>query len=204
LPDHPDAYLTLAKPSQGIYKEKGSKFIAYAIPLSTHEQIGQFLNDIKEKHRNARHHCYAWKIGKGEGITRVNDDGEPSGTAGKPIMGRILSHHLTQTLIVVVRYFGGTKLGTGGLIRAYKQAAEDAITQAGVKTKYFTCLQKIGFSYALLSQVMHWLDKNNIQVIKRDFQEYCTLEVALPESDAESLILQLRLLSASIQMLPNS
>ena len=117
-----DTYKTIAKPAEGFYKDKGSKFLAFAYPVYTEDRIKAQLSELKKEYYDARHHCYAWKLGIENDKYRANDDGEPSGTAGKPIYGQLLSHELTNALVVVVRYFGGTKLGTSGLIRAYKTA----------------------------------------------------------------------------------
>ena len=122
-----DTYLTIKAFSQGMYKEKGSRFIALAYPVSTQEAIKNILDSVRKEHHSARHHCFAWVLGKKRETFRINDDGEPSGSAGRPIMGQINSSELTNILIVVVRYFGGKLLGVSGLINAYRSAAESAI-----------------------------------------------------------------------------
>ncbi len=122
-----DTYKTIGKHSTGLYKDKGSKFIAHAFPVSSEAEIAELLQRLRKDYHDARHHCFAWALGFNRDFFKINDDGEPSGTAGKPIYGQILSHNLTNVLIVVVRYFGGTKLGIRGLINAYKGAAIDAI-----------------------------------------------------------------------------
>ena len=121
-----DLYRTVEVVAEGLYKEKGSKFLAFVYPVATEEQIREIITGIKEKYYDARHHCYAWRLGAAKNHFRMNDDGEPSSTAGKPIFGQIQSFDLTNVLIVVVRYFGGTKLGVSGLINAYREAAADA------------------------------------------------------------------------------
>ena len=156
-----DLYTTLLNPSEGLYKEKGSKFLAYAYPVMEEEQIKQYIQDLKQKYYDARHHCYAWQLGLDENHYRVNDDGEPSGTAGKPIHGQIRSHSITNVLIVVVRYFGGTKLGTSGLINAYKLASADALANATLVERTINDHYRIGFSYAVMNDVM----KNTIMPI---------------------------------------
>ena len=128
----PDSYRTIKTLSQGLYKDKGSKFMAFAYPVSEQESIKPIIDDIKKTYHDARHHCYAYMIGYQRQIWRANDDGEPSGTAGKPILGQINSAELTNILIVVIRYFGGILLGTSGLINAYKCAAADAISNAEI------------------------------------------------------------------------
>ena len=117
-----DLYKTIKHPSEGLYKEKGSKFLAFAYPVSSEEDIGRIITDLRKQYHDARHHCYAWRLGPEKDRFRVNDDGEPSGSAGKPIFGQIRSMDLSDVLVVVVRYFGGTLLGVGGLIRAYRAA----------------------------------------------------------------------------------
>ena len=130
-----DIYKTLNSPSEGLYKEKGSKFLAFAFPVYDETEIRNLIAEIKKQYYDARHHCYAWQLGLDKSNFRANDDGEPSGTAGKPIYGQILSHQLTNVLIIVVRYFGGIKLGTGGLVAAYKTAAADAIAHSEIIDK---------------------------------------------------------------------
>ena len=127
-----DLYKTIQSPSKGIYKEKGSKFLAFAFSLSSEEKIKEQIGLLQKEYHDARHHCYAWRLGASMDRYRVNDDGEPSGSAGNPIFGQIQAHDLTNILVVVVRYFGGTLLGVGGLIRAYRSAASVALEQARI------------------------------------------------------------------------
>ena len=127
-----DTYKTIASTSEGIYKEKGSKFLAFAIPVVSEAEIKEHIDKIKKEYYDARHHCYAYILGADKATYRINDDGEPSGTAGRPIHGQLLSKDLTNTLVVVVRYFGGIKLGVSGLITAYKAATKDALDNAVV------------------------------------------------------------------------
>jgi uncharacterized YigZ family protein len=167
-----DQYLTIGKPSQGLYKEKGSKFIAIAIPVNSVEEAKSHLEKIRKQFHDARHHCFAYKIGKEHLEYRYNDDGEPSGTAGRPIFGQIESFGLTNTLIVVVRYFGGVKLGTGGLVQAYRMASKNALDQARmvVKTEYASLT--LNFPYTAMNDVMRIIKEEDLSI--RD-QEY-TLE----------------------------
>ncbi|MEM6700850.1 MAG: YigZ family protein, partial [Bacteroidota bacterium] len=129
-----DQYKTLAAPSTGEFKDRGSKFFAYAFPVETETEVATALEQVKKEHFKARHHCYAYRLGMDKNNFRANDDGEPSGMAGRPILGQIDSWELTDVFIVVVRYFGGTKLGTSGLINAYKKSAMDALEQAEIIT----------------------------------------------------------------------
>lgn len=192
MPENTDTYLSVKRPGSGIYKEKGSKFLAYAFPILHPDEIKRHLDELRKKHHDARHHGYAWKIGKGEGTYRTNDDGEPSGTAGKPIFGRIQSHGLTQILIVVVRYFGGTKLGTSGLIRAYRSAAEEAILSGGVIAKIFENHIKFTFTYEALNEIMNYVKSAPFAIINQQFEDQGSIEIAVPESEAESVLLTLK------------
>ncbi|OFX54518.1 MAG: YigZ family protein, partial [Bacteroidetes bacterium GWA2_30_7] len=149
-----DTYLTIESQSEGLFKDKGSKFIAFAIPVCNEDEIKQHLESIRKKYYDARHHCYAYRLGLEGNIYRTNDDGEPSNTAGKPIYGQILSNELTNVLIIVVRYFGGILLGTGGLINAYKSASANAIANAKIIKKTEDTLLKIIFDYTITNDVM--------------------------------------------------
>ena len=160
-----DTYLTLAKPSQGLYKEKGSKFLAFAYPVQTEAQIKEHVEALRKEYYDARHHCYAYVLGAGQEVYRANDDGEPSGTAGRPIHGQILSQKLTDILVVVVRYFGGIKLGVSGLINAYKTAAADALNQAQIVEKIVTKRHKVRFSYEEMNKVMRIVKDLQLQVL---------------------------------------
>jgi uncharacterized YigZ family protein len=130
-----DSYKTIKKESQGYFKDKGSKFLAFAFPVKSEEEIKEILTRLRKEHHSARHHCYAWRLGSEEITFRANDDGEPSSTAGKPILGQLLSFEVTNILIIVVRYFGGTLLGVSGLINAYKNAAADSLNNAEIIEK---------------------------------------------------------------------
>ncbi|MFT7606590.1 MAG: putative YigZ family protein, partial [Saprospiraceae bacterium] len=145
-----DLYKTIVAPSIGEFKDRGSKFIAYAYPVYTEEEWQEHLNTVKKEHFKARHHCFAFRIGLDKNNFRANDDGEPSGTAGRPILGQIDSFELTNVFVVVVRYFGGTKLGVSGLINAYKNATIDAFQQATIIEKTVEDIYKISFHYALM------------------------------------------------------
>ena len=156
-----DLYRTVEVVAEGLYKEKGSKFLAFVYPVATEEQIREIITGIKGKYYDARHHCYAWRLGAAKNHFRMNDDGEPSSTAGKPIFGQIQSFDLTNVLIVVVRYFGGTKLGVSGLINAYREAAADAIRNAVIVEKTVDEILRIRFSYLVLNDVMKVIKEEN-------------------------------------------
>lgn len=164
-----DSYKTIKSNSEGIYREKGSKFIALAFPVKTESQIKEILAGIKKDYFDARHHCYAYRLGWDYSAYRINDDGEPSGTAGKPIYGQILSNELTNILIVVIRYFGGIKLGVSGLINAYKTATIDAIKNSTIITNIVQDVMEVNFSYDLMSKIMTILKSDGIQILNTEY-----------------------------------
>jgi len=170
-----DTYKTIAYPSQGIYKEKGSKFISYAIPVSDQNEIKQIIDKIKKEHHEARHHCFAYMLGQGRTIWRVNDDGEPSGTAGRPILGQINSFGLTNIIIIVCRYFGGTLLGVSGLINAYRSAALSAIKDARVEEKTLQAYYEIIYPYVAMNDVMKIFKEENIVQSGQSFDIECRI-----------------------------
>ncbi len=183
-----DTYFTIEAPSEGAYKEKGSKFIAYAYSVSCEDEIKELIQGLKKLYYDARHHCYAWQLGV-EGLEyRVNDDGEPSGTAGKPIHGQIKSHQLTNILIVVVRYFGGTKLGTSGLITAYREAALDAINNALIIEKTVNDIYQVDFDYGVMNDVMRIIKEEEPQIVKQEFDLHCMFQLSIRQSSLASLL----------------
>lgn len=164
-------YKTIDRKSEGLYKEKGSKFIAYAFPVSSEKEIKEIVATLKKEFHDARHHCFAFRLGADMNFFRSNDDGEPSGTAGKPILGQIQSFGVTNVLIVVVRYFGGTKLGVGGLIQAYREAAKDALAKAEIIEKNVEKQYELEFSYEQLPEVMKTLKSVNAGITKQETGE---------------------------------
>ena len=164
-----DQYLSISEESRGLYKEKGSRFIAIALPLDSPDDARELLERIRKEYHDARHHCYAYKTGKEKPEFRYNDDGEPSGTAGKPIFGQIESFGMTNILIVVVRYFGGVKLGTGGLIQAYRAAARDALENAKPVTKTIMVRFSVHFPYLILNDVMRIVKEEELKILSQDF-----------------------------------
>ncbi len=179
-----DLFRTIGESAEGIYKEKGSKFLAFAYPVTSEEEIKNILVDLRGKYYDARHHCYAYRLGADKQQFRANDDGEPSSTGGKPILGQIVSNDLTNILIVVVRYFGGIKLGVSGLINAYRTAAAAAIAQAVIVEKTVERLFHIRFDYLVMNEVMRIVKDENIQVIKRDFDTECRMVLSVRRSNA--------------------
>jgi len=187
-----DEFLTIANSSEGIYKEKGSKFLAFAFPVESEDQAKQHLDELKNQYHDARHHCYAYLIGPEMDIHRMNDDGEPSSTAGKPIFGQIRSHNLTNILIVVVRYFGGTLLGTSGLIRAYKSAAGDALNNAKIIKKTIQSFYQIRFDYSLMSSVEKILHDLDLRPREKTFEAACIYKVGIRKNMEQKMVEQLR------------
>lgn len=170
-----DQYNTIETPSTGYFKDKGSKFYAYAYPLNNEEEVKDILVELKKEHHSARHHCYAWRLGTEEIRVRANDDGEPSSTAGKPILGQLQSFDVTNILVVVVRYFGGTLLGVSGLINAYRSATTDVLNNAKILSKIIEIQYELKFEYPMLNTVMNKLKQANYEIVSTDFRESCQL-----------------------------
>jgi uncharacterized YigZ family protein len=193
-----DTFNTIEATSFGEFKDKGSKFLAYAGPLSIEADFPLFLDKIKKEHPKARHHCFAWRLGMDKNRYRSNDDGEPSGTAGRPILGQIDSFGLTNVGVVVVRYFGGTLLGTSGLIAAYKAATFEALKGAIIVEKIIETQFEITFNYDKMPDVMNAIKRLNITVLKQVFEETGTLIIAIRQSEAEAKLLEIRALIMKI------
>lgn len=179
-----DTYRTISAPSEGLYKEKGSKFLAFAFPVTTVEEVKAHLDELRKKYFDARHHCYAYILGPSKESYRLNDDGEPSGTGGRPIHGQLLSADLTNTLIVVVRYFGGILLGASGLANAYKAAARDAIANASIKECTIDISYRLHFEYPLMNDVMRILKEQNLTPRNQIFLLDCQLDVSVRQSQS--------------------
>lgn len=180
-----DTYRSISGPAKGIYKELGSKFLAFAHPVETEDEAKQILTEVRKEYFDARHHCYAWRLGLTGEPYRMNDDGEPSSTAGRPIHGQLLSNGLSDILVVVVRYFGGTKLGVPGLIRAYKSAAQDAIAHAQIIDKIAAEPFTLIFDYLQMNDVMKALKEMGITPLRQTFDLRCTLSVRVRLSQIE-------------------
>lgn len=177
-----DTYFTITAPSEGLYKEKGSKFLAFAYPVRTETEVKEHLERIKKEYFDARHHCYAYILGPHKDAFRINDDGEPSGTAGKPIHGQLLSTNLTDVCVIVVRYFGGIKLGVSGLINAYKTAARDALDNATVIEKTIDIGYHLHFEYPLMNDVMRILKDFDIPPRNPKYELDCELDFFIRQS----------------------
>lgn len=174
-----DTYKTIAAPAEGQFKDRGSKFIAYAYPLRDEATAKELVDALKAQHPKARHHCWAYRLTPDRSVFRINDDGEPSGTAGRPILNTLLSYDVTNVLVVVVRYFGGTLLGVPGLIHAYKAATQEALALAGVVEMTVNDIYQIAFGYEQLNAVMRVVKDESLTVLKQDFDNRCTMELEI-------------------------
>ena len=186
-----DSYLTIAEPAEAIYKERSSKFLTYAYPVESEEEIQELLDAVRTEYYDATHHCYAYRLGPQGEVFRANDDGEPSGTAGKPILGQLLSADLTNCLVVVVRYFGGTKLGVSGLIQAYKESTAEVIAVSNIIEKTVDRVIKVDFSYISMNGVMRIIKDMNPRIDEQIFDNLCTMRLRIRESEADILIAKL-------------
>ena len=184
-----DTYKTIASSVQEvIFKEKSSKFLGYAFPVTSEEEIKAHLEEVKKAHFSARHWCYAWQLGYGTNQRyRANDDGEPNNTAGVPIYGQIQSFELTNILVIVVRYFGGIKLGVGGLVQAYKTTAQFTLQEAEIEEKLITEELCIRFEYPLMNKVMRIVKEQNLNITQQLLTENCELHLAIRQSDYQRM-----------------
>jgi len=182
-----DTYLTLAGDSEGIYREKGSKFLAFAYRVKDEDEIKEKLAHLKRKHHDARHHCFAYILGAKKEEFRAFDDGEPPHTAGSPILGQIRSNDLTNVLIVVVRYFGGTKLGKSGLIAAYKTAAADAISANSIISEAQMLPMALRFEFRDMGEVMRMIQDDGIKLVQQHFENSCLIKLEVREGIIEEL-----------------
>jgi uncharacterized YigZ family protein len=183
-----DTYLTIKAFSQGLYKEKGSRFIALAYPVSTQEAIKNILDSIRKEHHSAKHHCFAWMLGQARETFRISDDGEPSGSAGRPIMGQINSFELTNILIVVARYFGGKLLGVSGLINAYRSAAELAINNSEIVALIIQDYFELIFPYSSINDVMKVIKDEDISQSQQKFEIECKMTINFRSSARERIL----------------
>ena len=180
-----DAYKSIAGPSEGLFKDNGSRFIALAYPVETEEEVREIVSRLRKEYHDARHHCYAYRLGYKRDVFRASDDGEPSGSAGRPILGQIDSLGLSDVLVVVVRYFGGIKLGIPGLIRAYKTSSADALSQAAIIEKIAARRFRLHFDYLSMNAVMKVLKEMDLPQSGQQFGEECSLEVRVRLSALE-------------------
>jgi uncharacterized YigZ family protein len=187
-----EVYYTIEKTATAEFKDRGSKFLAYAWPVRTVEQVKECLQEVKKEHPKATHHCFAYRLGTDGLQYRANDDGEPSGTAGKPILGQIDSKQLTDVLVVVVRYFGGTLLGAPGLINAYKMSTALVLQlipaiQKNVESKY-----RLSFDYTILNDIMIIVKQQNCTVYSQELQLFCEMEIGIPKAAEELALLKFK------------
>ncbi len=185
-------YSTIAQSGQAEYKDRGSKFIAFAYPISSPDEFKTYLQELKKEHPKAVHHCFAYRLGLDGNLFRVSDDGEPSGTAGKPILGQIDSKHITDVCIIVVRYFGGTLLGVPGLINAYKTVSSLVLQVVPLVQKAVTTKLTLHFDYTQMNDIMLILKQLQVDILRQETQLFCSLDIAVPLSRKEELVYRLK------------
>jgi len=191
------SYLTVDGISEGLYKEKGSKFISFVFPVASEEEAKGQLEKLRKQFHDARHHCFAWIIGPDKSLYRASDDGEPNHSAGDPILGQLRSKNLTNVMAVVVRYFGGTKLGVGGLIVAYRSATQDALEKAIILEKEIDESVTLKYNYAYTSEAMRLVKDFDLTILSQDFQSVCVLRTAIKLKWKEGFIKKIKLLNAT-------
>lgn len=174
-----DTFLTIKQPSEGEYKEKGSKFLAFAFQVRTEDEVKERLDELRKKYYDARHHCYAYQLGQNGELWRANDDGEPNHSAGTPILNQIKSFNLTDVLVVVIRYFGGTKLGVSGLISAYKIATQEALQHAEIEEKIITKIVSFSFDYLGMNDVMKLIKDYDLEIVEQEFTNTCQMKLSV-------------------------
>lgn len=198
-------YKTIKGSSKGYYKEKGSKFIALAYPIENEEQFKEVYLSVKKEYHDARHHCFAYRIYPENESVRSSDDGEPSGTAGKPILNQLYSSELFNLIVIVVRYFGGTKLGVSGLINAYKLATQDAITNADIKLIHISRNLRLEFKYPLMNDIMRIVKQEDLTIVDQDFQLDCMINIEVKKSVFEKVYMRFNnLRGVNVKELKNS
>ncbi|MBQ5836783.1 MAG: YigZ family protein [Alistipes sp.] len=202
MAEQKDSYLTIAEPAEAIYKERSSKFLVYAYPVESEEEIKLHLDRLRKEFFDATHHCYAYRLGAEGEVFRANDDGEPSGTAGKPILGQLLSAQLTNCLVVVVRYFGGTKLGVSGLIQAYKESTAEVIAASQIIEKTVDSVFEVQFPYIAMNGVQRVVKEVAPRIDRQEFDNLCTMILRIRKSEAPILESKLRKVEGvSVEML---
>lgn len=190
-----DTYLTIAEPGEGIFRDRGSKFMAFAYPIRSEQEFKPIITRLKSEHPKANHHCWAFRLSPDRSVFRLNDDGEPSGTAGRPILNTLLSKNLTNIGVVVVRYFGGTLLGVPGLINAYKTAAEEALKSVRVIEKTVNDIYMISFNYLQMNDVMRLIKNENLSVSHQQFDTSCEMQLEVRKSQVERVMSELNHIS---------
>ena len=186
------SYKTIKNSARGFFRDRGSRFLAFSFHVTTEARIQEILDNLRDEYRTASHYCYAWVTGANKDHFRANDDGEPSGTAGRPVLGQIRKHDLTNILIVVIRYFGGTLLGTGGLINAYRCAAADVLANSEIITKTVDELIEVIFPYTAMNNVMKVLKEERVEQVAKHFDTECRIRVSIPVERSERMACRLR------------
>lgn len=200
-----DSFFTIKSESLGTYKDRGSKFIAKAYPVESEEQIKEILGLLRKEYYDARHHCYAYRFNAEKEQFRSNDDGEPSGSAGKPILNQLLSKELMNVLVVVIRYFGGTKLGVSGLINAYKTATNDALENTKIIKRFIYRQIEIRYEYPLMNSVMNLVKEEDVEVLEQKFDLNCVIKIQIKKNELEKIISKLEdIRELSFDVLNNS
>ena len=183
----PDTYLTIKGKGEGLYKEKGSKFIALAYPVTTEDEIKVILASLRKEYHDARHYCWAYRLGADKKKFRVNDDGEPANSAGQPILRQIKSNNLTNVVVIVIRYFGGKLLGVGGLINAYRTAAADALSDTKIITKTVNDFYELTFAYTIINDVMRLIEEEKLTIVEQTFKADCTIKIGVRLGKSEAI-----------------
>jgi uncharacterized YigZ family protein len=183
-----DTYRTIETPCEGLFRDRGSKFLAFAYPISSEQEIKAIVTALKTQHPKANHHCWAMRLSTDRSVFKFNDDGEPTGTAGRPILNTLLSRELTNILVVVVRYFGGTLLGVPGLINAYKQTAEDAINQATIIEKTVNDIYRVSFNYLQMNDIMRLVKEEGITILSQQFDNDCNIEISIRKMQVNQIL----------------
>jgi uncharacterized YigZ family protein len=186
-----DTYRTIEKSAEGIFRDRGSKFISYAYPLNNGDELKSILSQLKNEHPKANHYCWAMRLSIDRSIFRINDDGEPSGTAGRPILNTLLSRDLTNLAVVVIRYFGGTLLGVPGLINAYKLATEEALNQAVIIEKTVNDIYTIEFDYLQMNDVMRIIKDGDIEILSQEFDNNCSIQLSIRKTQVNNILTKL-------------
>jgi len=191
MSDASDTYFTVARKGEAVYREKASKFIGLAFPAGSEAEVRDILGLVRKKYHDANHHCYAYCLGSSQETYRFNDDGEPSGSAGRPIYGQLLSKGVSDSLVIVKRYFGGTKLGIPGLIQAYRQAASEALENAGKAEKIIKSIIELSFRYENMNEVMRIQKEEELDLIAQDFDNECRLRLGIRKSKIDKVMKRL-------------
>lgn len=193
-----DTYKTIAAPAEGLFRDKGSKFIAYAYPIRDEAAVKEMVAALKSQHPKARHHCWAYRLTPDRTVFRINDDGEPSGTAGRPILNVLLSREVTNVLVVVVRYFGGTLLGVPGLIHAYKTATQEALSAAQMIELTVNDIYRLSFAYEQLNEVMRIVKAEGLDVLNQSFENRCTMELEVRQTHVGRVLARLEVVDGIV------